>query len=392
MSLKLLREFVKIESASGIILIVAMMLALICANTPLAVSYHHIINSVLAIKIANVTFSTNLLLTVNDGLMAVFFLLVSLEIKRELLAGELNSRKKALLPGIAALGGMLCPALLFFLFNHAHQEYYQGWAIPTATDIAFSLGILAFVGAKVPNSLKSFLMALAILDDLGAIIIIAIFYTQHINIIYLLFSGLITILLGLINFLKFRRLWFYGLLGCILWSCLIKAGIHATIAGVVTGFAIPLSIKGDGHYSPLRYLEHKLHPWVSYGILPLFAFVNAGLILTNIHLSSFLNPLAIGIALGLFIGKQLGVVGASWLAIKLQLAHLPSKTSWKQFYGVACLCGIGFTMSLFIGTLAFGEGNTAYMELIRLGVFSSSFLSALLGYIVLYSTTNKNIA
>lgn len=383
MALKILREFIKIESASGIILIISALLALVFANSPLQTIYQHILNDPITINVAGTPFSASLLLAINDGLMAIFFLLVSLEIKRELLIGELNTRKKALLPGIGAIGGMLCPALIFFLFNHSHREYYPGWAIPTATDIAFSLGVLALAGSKVPTALKSFLMALAILDDLGAIIIIAIFYTQHINFNYLLLSLLVIGLLALTNYLQIRRFWPYGILGIILWLCLMHAGVHATIAGVITGFAIPLTINNANNYSPLRHLEHQLHPWVAYGVMPLFALANAGLTLTNIHLNTFSNPLVLGIALGLFIGKQLGVISTSWLAIKCNIAQLPANTTWLQLYGVACLCGIGFTMSLFIGTLAFGEQNNTVMELIRLGVFSSSCLAGIFGFIVI---------
>jgi len=385
MPLKFLREFIKVESASGIVLIIAAVLALLFANSPWQAFYQTIFNEPITLNYSGIQFSATLLQVINDGLMAIFFLLVSLEIKRELLIGELNSRQKALLPGIAAFGGMLCPALLFFLFNYSHTENYPGWAIPTATDIAFSLGILALVGSKIPHSLKSFLMALAILDDLGAIIIIAVFYTQHISFIYLMLSLLFIGLLALANYCACKRFWLYGILGAALWWCLMHAGIHATIAGVITGFAVPLTFKQDNNYSLLRQLEKKLHPWVAYAILPLFAFANAGLTFGNVHLNVFTHPLVLGIAIGLFIGKQLGVISATWLALKLKLTQLPAKTSWRQFYGVACLCGIGFTMSLFIGTLAFGEESAAAMELIRLAVFSSSCLAGLLGYAILRS-------
>lgn len=386
MSFRNLRDFIKVETASGVILIIAAVLALIFANSPLQVFYQNIFNKPFGIQFGYMHFSANFLLAINDGLMAIFFLLVSLEIKRELLIGELNTRHKALLPGIAALGGMLCPALIFFLFNGAHKEYYPGWAIPTATDIAFSLGILSLVGSKIPNSLKSYLMALAIIDDLGAILIIAVFYTQQINIIFLILAAIITGLLVFINYLQIYRFWLYGILGFALWLCLLHAGVHATIAGVITGLTIPLSVNKKANYSPLRNLEDKLHPWVAYGILPLFAFANAGLTLTNLRANTLWHPLVLGIAAGLFIGKQCGILGASWLAIKLKIAHMPSKTSWRQLYGAACLCGIGFTMSIFIGTLAFDDH--AIMELIRLGVLSSSCLAGLIGYIVL-KTANK---
>ncbi len=370
-----LRAFIHIESASGIILLMAAALALVLANAPVHLYYHSFFNQPIQLTIAGWHNSITLLAVINDGLMALFFLLVSLEIKREFLIGALNSKKKFLLPGIAAAGGMLCPALLFFLVIYPQQKYYPGWAIPTATDIAFSLGILSLLGRSIPSTLKTFLMALAILDDLGAIIIIAIFYTHHIQFIYLALAIVITTLLVFINYYGCRRLWFYGVMGFCLWLCLINAGIHGTIAGVITGFAIPLKCN--------KSLERQLHPWVAYGILPLFALANSGLVLTHLHLKALLHPLTLGIACGLLFGKQLGVFSASWLAVKLKIAQLPDKTNWYQFYGVACLCGIGFTMSLFIGTLAFGAHSESSMELIRLGVFSSSCLAGISGYIIL---------
>jgi Na+:H+ antiporter, NhaA family len=361
------REFIKVETASGIVLLVAALLALIVANSPGQHFYSLILNYPLALRINALALNLTGDQIINNGLMTIFFLLVSLEIKRELLSGELNSRAKALLPVIAAAGGMLIPALIYIVFNYHDPNALQGWAIPVATDIAFSLAVLRLLGSRIPSALKTFLMALAIIDDLGAIIIIAVFYTAHISLFFLALAFCCLIILILLNYFNISRFLPYGIIGILLWLCIMESGVHATIAGVILGFV-----------APQKKLEHTLHPWVAYGILPLFAFANAGLVFSNINTAALLNPLTLGTAAGLFFGKPIGVFGASWLAIKNKIAALPKNIDWQQLFGVSLLCGIGFTMSLFIGNLSPADNN-----LVRLGVLGGSVLSALAGYWVL---------
>jgi NhaA family Na+:H+ antiporter len=382
-NVSIFNKFIKIEASSSIILIAATLLALVFANSPWQHFYFLIFNQPLLISINHIQLSLTGIHFINDDLMTIFFLLVSLEVKRELLIGELNSRSKALLPVIAATGGMLVPALIYIGFNHQNNNVMHGWAIPTATDIAFSLAILQLLGSRIPSTLKSFLMALAIIDDLGAIIIIALFYTTHIYALFLLLALLCLIILLLLNYFNVSRLLPYAIVGILLWACIIKSGIHATIAGVILGFTIPLHsspLKKEKH-SLLKKLEHNLHPWNAYLILPLFAFANAGLSFDKVSTTTLFNPLLLSIAAGLFIGKPIGVLSATWLAIKSKCTELPKNIHWQQLLGVSLLCGIGFTMSLFIGTLAFNDSET--LNLIRLGVLSGSLLSAIAGYWVL---------
>ena len=313
--------------------------------------------------------------------MTIFFFLVSLEIKRELIQGELNTRAKALLPTFAAIGGMLVPALFYLLINQGYPALTSGWAIPMATDIAFSLGVLSLLGKQIPASLKFFLMALAIIDDLGAIIVIAIFYTQQIGWLYLLAALLALIGLLTLNYYQIERFFPYALFGLGLWLLILNSGIHATIAGVLFGFSIPITTRKNS-VSLLHRLIHELHPWIAYGILPLFAFANAGLSFSGIHFQTFLHPLPLGIIIGLFLGKQLGIFGASWLAVKTKLAKLPHQVNWWHIYGTALICGIGFTMSLFIATLAFTDNELS--SLVRLGVLAGSTLSGIAGYSLLF--------
>jgi NhaA family Na+:H+ antiporter len=328
-----------------------------------------------------------LILWINDGLMAIFFLLVGLEIKREVLEGELSSPAKAMLPGIAALGGMAVPALVYCLFAQAEPGALQGWAIPAATDIAFALGVLALLGNRVPGSLRVFLLALAIMDDLGAIVIIAVFYSHGLVPMALGLAAASAVGLWLLNRAGVRSLTPYLLLGLVLWVCVLKSGIHATLAGVVLAFAIPLRVKdADGKRSedaPLYCLEHALHPWVAFLIMPVFALANAGVPLDGITPASLLEPVPLGIALGLFVGKQVGVFLAVWIAVHIGVVERPARASWGQVYGVAVLTGIGFTMSLFIGTLAFADPQHAVA--VRLGVLTGSLASALVGYGLLYA-------
>ncbi len=378
-----IREFLKLESASGILLIGAMVLALICANTPLAEFYDLFLQTRVAVEVGALHLGKPLLLWINDGLMAVFFLLVGLEVKREVLDGELSSLPQIALPAVAAIGGMLVPALIYVWFNGGDEVALKGWAIPAATDIAFALGILALLGKGVPNSLKLFLLTLAILDDLGAIIIIALLFTSDLSLLSLGLASLAIFVLIVMNRLGVTRLAPYMVVGVFLWICVLKSGVHATLAGVVLAFAIPLRANDAYGHSPLRHLEHSLHPWVAFGILPLFAFANAGVSFAGMSLQSLLSPLPLGIAAGLFLGKQFGIVGFSWLAVNLRLAKLPAGIRWREFYGMAILCGIGFTMSLFIASLALeGAGETVATDA-RLGVLLGSLLSSVCGYLFL---------
>lgn len=384
MPIKTLREFIKLESASGIILLFFAILALVLNNSPFYHYYEMILDAPLAIQVGGFSLAKPVLMWINDGLMALFFLLVGLEIKREILEGELNSASKILLPGIAAMGGMLLPALFYVILNQHNPDYLQGWAIPTATDIAFALGLLALLGSRIPATLKVFLTALAILDDIGAILIIAIFYTADLSLLALGLAGICLALLFLLNRLGITSLVPYCVIGFILWVCVLKSGIHATLAGVVLALAIPIRDKKNQKNSPLGKLEHKLHPWIAYGVLPLFGFANAGINFKGSTLDMLIHPIPLGITCGLLFGKQLGIFGACWLAVKAKIAKLPDGTHWQQLYGIAALCGIGFTMSLFIGTLAFDEtANSNYARLVRIGVFSGSILSGLTGYFLL---------
>lgn len=385
MRIKFLHKFIQLEASGGISLGIATLLALILANSTWQTYYLNFLNF-------NISLGTlihfSFLHFINDGLMTVFFFLVSLEIKRELVQGELNTVTKALLPTIAAIGGMIIPALFYLAINHKYPQLISGWAIPMATDIAFSLGVLSLLGKHIPIALKIFLMALAIIDDLGAIIVIAIFYTQQIGWLYLFLAFLTFIGLLSLNYFKIQRFFPYCLLGIALWLLILNSGIHATIAGVLFGFTIPLTSSNKNFNSLLHHLIRQLHPWIAYGILPLFAFANAGLSFSNIGLASFIHPLPLGIIVGLFLGKQLGIFGASWLAVKTKLAKLPYQVNWWHIYGIALICGIGFTMSLFIASLAFGDNELT--ALVRLGVFTGSILSGIGGYSVLFLHQRKN--
>jgi len=374
-----IKRFLDLEAASGLLLMLAAALALVIANSPLAPTYDRLLSLHFAITIDEKGVDKPLLLWINDGLMAVFFLLVGLEIKREALAGELSSWSKAALPVIAAVGGMAVPALVYLLCNLGSPATLDGWAIPAATDIAFALGVLSLLGDRVPQSLKIFLLALAIIDDLGAIVIIAFFYTADLSLLSLgLAAATLAVLLGL-NRLGVRSLAPYLLVGLVLWLCVLKSGVHATLAGVAVAAFIPLSKRPGETDSPLERLEHGLHPWVAYAIMPLFAFANAGVSLGGLSFGALLEPLPLGIALGLFLGKQAGVMAFAWAAVRCRLAQLPDGVDWRAFYGVACLTGIGFTMSLFIGTLAFYEKPDAGVG-VRVGVLVGSIAAALLGY------------
>ena len=380
-------EFVHHEASGGVMLLFAAALALVLANSPLAALYGALLDMHLSVKVGEWGIDKNLLHWINDGLMAIFFFHVGLEIKRELLEGELSSVRQAALPAIGALGGMVVPALIYVALNGDDPKALQGWAIPTATDIAFAVGVLALVGSRVPSSLKIFLLALAIIDDLGAILIIAFFYTYNLSVMALVLAGVGVLGLAVLNSRGVTSTAAYVLVGFFVWLCVLKSGVHATLAGVVTAFAIPLTPVDTGDRfkksdtSLASQLQESLHPWVNFGVLPAFAFANAGVSFAGLTLAKLTNPIPLGIAIGLLVGKSVGVFLFSWLAIALGVGARPEGSSWLQLFGVSILAGIGFTMSLFIGMLAFPEPQ--YAADIRIGVLSGSVVAAFVGYLIL---------
>jgi NhaA family Na+:H+ antiporter len=381
-------RFFQLEAASGLLLIAAAALALIINNSSLSWLYNGLLDTPVVAQIGALKIAKPLLLWINDGLMAMFFLLIGLEVKREVLDGQLSKPSQIVLPGAAAIGGMVVPALIYWFINRDDPSALGGWAIPMATDIAFALGVLALLGKRVPVSLKLFLMTLAIIDDLGAIIVIAIFYSGTLSTLSLALAGACIVALIAMNRLGVVKLGPYMIIGLILWVCVLKSGVHATLAGVTLAFCIPLRTK-NAEPSPLMTLEHALHPWVAYGILPLFAFANAGLSLSGVTLESFTHHVPMGIAIGLLLGKTLGVFGLTWLAVKIGIAALPQGANWGQVLGVAILCGIGFTMRLFVGSLAFVPGASDYAGMDRMGILTGSILAALIGYAVTALASRK---
>ena len=379
--------FFKLEAASGLLLLISAIIALIVSNSDYSSLYFEILESYFFLGVNNFGIKMSVLHWINDALMAAFFFFVTLEIKREFLQGELSNRKQALLPIIAAIGGMLVPALIYIYINFENPENLNGWAIPTATDIAFSLGVLSLLGSRVPLSLKVFLTALAIIDDLGAIIIIAFFYTGDLNIIYLVSLILVFIILLILNKLNTKKFLPYLLLGLILWFFTYESGVHATISGVLLATVIPHR-KKEKDFSLLTKVEHNISPYVAFGIMPLFALANAGVSLDGVNLNSLLSPIPLGILLGLFVGKQVGVFLFSIISIKLKIARMPNNSNWASLYAVGTLTGIGFTMSLFIGNLAFVE-NYQYLDGVKIGVLSGSLLSTLVGYFLLLMFSKK---
>ncbi len=381
--------FFKLEASSGLVLLFAAIIALFISNSDYAGTYFDILNKYIFIGINNIGLKLSVIHWINDALMAIFFFFVTLEIKREFLQGELSNIKQALLPIIGAVGGMLVPVLIYIYINFGNPETLNGWAIPSATDIAFSLGVLSLLGSRVPLSLKVFLTALAIIDDLGAIVIIALFYSGDLSIKYLSLMLLAFIILLILNKFNIKRVLPYLIVGLFLWEFTHQSGIHATIAGVLLALTIPHR-KKEKDYSLLIKLEHGISPYVAYGIMPIFAFANAGVSLEGLSLLSLLEKVPLGILLGLFVGKQIGVFLFSYVAIKLKLAQMPNNSNWINFYAVGILTGIGFTMSLFVGNLAFVE-NTEYIDGVKIGVLSGSLLSTVFGYILLLiSPTYKN--
>jgi len=382
MAVTTIKEFLQKESAGGLLLVGAAVIAMVLVNSPLDFLYFALLDTPVSIQVGALILDKPLLLWINDGLMAVFFFLIGLEIKREVLEGELSDPARLIIPAIAAVGGMAVPAMVYIAMNQGDPAALAGWAIPTATDIAFALGVLSLLGSRVPNALKLFLLTLAIIDDLGAIIIIALFYSGDLSMISLAVASIALITLFLMNKKGVTNIAPFILVGAVLWTAVLKSGVHATLAGVVLAFFIPLKNPANGK-SPLLHLEHMLHPYVAFAILPIFAFANTGIDFTGLTLESLLHPVPLGIATALVLGKQVGVFGFSWIAIKLRLGKLPEGINWLSIYGISALCGIGFTMSLFISGLAAEEIGTGEMVDDRLGIMLGSLISALIGYLVL---------
>ena len=383
-----IKNFLRLESAGGIVLMAAAALALIAANSGAAGLYAYFIDTPVEVRVGGLQIAKPLFLWVNDGLMAIFFFLIGLELKREFLEGELSRPANVLLPVIGAVGGIVGPVAIYVPINQGNTAALSGWAIPAATDIAFALGILTLLGTRVPVSLKVFLVSLALFDDLGAIIIIAIFYSADLSTTALVIAAVCLMALATMNRRNVMSISSYVLIGVVMWTAVLKSGVHATLAGVALAAFIPMRDPDDAAHSPLRELEHDLHQLVAFGVLPLFAFVNAGIDLGGVGIDSLLHPVPLGIAAGLFVGKQLGIFLLCFAAIKLGLARLPDGANWGSLYGVSILCGVGFTMSLFVGSLAFE--NTAFDQSMvfdeRLGIILGSLLSGAMGYLVLHLT------
>ena len=376
---RVIENFLRHESASGICLVAMALLAMLLSNSPLNPFYTAFLSTHVEVQIGAFEIAKPLLLWINDGLMAMFFFMVGLEIKRELIEGHLSEPAQIVLPAIGAVAGIAMPAVIYVYLNIDDPVAIKGWAIPSATDIAFALGVFTLLGNRLPASLKLFLLSVAIIDDIGAIVIIALFYSADLSTLSLVVAGSGLLVLLALNRLSVRSQGAYIVVGMIVWAAVLKSGVHATLAGFAVALFIPLKLPNQDGRAMLPHLEHSLAPWVSFIILPLFAFGNAGVSLAGVSVGDMLGPIPLGIALGLFVGKQVGVFGACWLAIKLGLAKLPDKASWLQLYAVSTLCGIGFTMSLFIGTLAFETLPLDYQNSVKLGVLSGSLLSALLG-------------
>ena len=387
-----LAEFLRFEAAGGILLMVAAVLAMFVANSPQAGRYEHALHAPIGSRLGPIDLRMSVLHWINDALMVVFFLLAGLELKREIVEGHLASLRRAALPAIAALGGMAAPALIYVAFNRADPLAVRGWAIPSATDIAFALGVLSLLGGRVPTALKAFLLSVAIFDDLGAILVIALFYTANLDLAALGAAGVVVLGLWALNKGRVRRLLPYLVLGIPLWLAVLQSGIHATIAGVLLAMFIPMRVgpESEARPSPLRRLEHAIHPTVAFAILPLFAFANAGVPLDGLAAHDLLHPVPLGIALGLLLGKLTGILGASYLAVRFGFAVLPDGARWKDLFGIALLAGIGFTMSLFIASLAFSGTGAPFLGLERLGILTGTAASGLCGYLALRTTLARS--
>lgn len=381
------RDFFRLESAGGVVLVIAAVVAVVLANSPWAGYYGDFLNTKISVEVADVGVSKPLLLWINDGLMAIFFLLIGLELKREVVEGQLSRPDQIVLPALAALGGLVVPALVYWYVNRDNPAGINGWAIPAATDIAFALAVLSVLGSRVPASLKIFLTTIAIVDDLAAIIIIAVFYSADLSTASLMAAGTGIIILFALNRLGVQRLAAYMITGVFIWFFVLKSGVHATLAGIVVAAFVPL--KCEDKHSPARHLEHSLHPWIAFAVLPIFAFANAGVSFAGIGTETVLGTVSVGIVLGLVVGKQLGVFGMTALAIGLGVAKKPEGTTWPMLYGVALICGVGFTMSMFIGGLAFEHGGFEQHAAVRIGVIAGSLVSAFAGWLVLHLSLPK---
>jgi NhaA family Na+:H+ antiporter len=387
---KVFKEMVEHDAAGGVLLVIAAFVAMIFANSALSDFYNGTLDIPIQVSFGDFIINKPLLLWVNDGLMAIFFLVVGLEVKREIIEGHLSSADQIILPAIGAVAGIAIPALIYAAVNNGDELTMRGWAIPSATDIAFALGLFTLFGKHLPLSLKLFLLSVAIFDDIGAIIIIAIFYSTDLSQLSLVIASAGLVLLFIMNRLRIKKVGPYMLVGVIVWAAVLKSGVHATLAGFAIAWFIPINVKNDDGNSLLRELEHDLHPWVAFFILPVFAFANAGVSLAGVGIEALTHPITLGIVLGLFVGKQVGIFGACWLAIKLGLAKLPKGANFVQLYGVSILCGIGFTMSLFIGSLAFENMDKAYNDAVKLGVLLGSLLSVIAASIVLIKFGKNN--
>lgn len=384
-----IQNFFRMESSSGILLMIAAVLALVMANSPLSVWYDLFIDTPVQVRVGQLDVAKPLLLWINDGLMALFFFLVGLELKRELIEGELSNRRKIILPGFGAIGGMLFPAAIYLAINYDDPDAVSGWAIPAATDIAFALGILSLLGSRVPITVKIFLTSLAIFDDIGAIVIIAAFYTAQISLISLLIAGLCIPILFVLNRKGVTSRSVYRMIAIIMWVAMLKSGVHATLTGVILALFIPMRSKSDPDARPLHEWEHDLHSLVAFVVLPIFAFANAGISLKGVGLEQLVHGVPLGITLGLFVGKQIGVFGMCWIAIKCKWTDMPEGMNWTSLYATGILCGVGFTMSLFIGSLAFESTGVNLLFDERLGILLGSLLSGVFGYLLLLHSLNK---
>ena len=384
-------RFFAMESAGGMMLILSALLAMFFANTFLGPYYQLILDTPVEVRFGILEIAKPLLLWINDGLMAIFFFLVGLELKREMLEGELRDRRNIILPGVGAVGGMLVPALIYLYFNYGDPVAVNGWAIPTATDIAFALGVLTLLGSRVPVSIKIFLTSLAIFDDIGAIVIIAMFYTSKLSLTALILCGLCLPILAMMNNRGVIAKAPYLMIGMVMWVAMLKSGVHATLTGIVLAMFIPMRSATDPKISPVRSLEHNLHSLVAFFVLPVFAFANAGIDLRSVSAEQVLHGVPVGIALGLFLGKQIGIFGACFLFIKLGVTKLPAGMNWTRLYGTSALCGIGFTMSLFVGSLAFDTHGTVIVFDERIGIILGSLASGIVGYLILRRSLKKDI-